>query len=226
MRTAATILACGCGLGPLACSLPGTTQEDGAATSHTVAPEPEAPLCRPSPGPGAWARFQGGACDWELREEGGSLVLASLALDAPPPLRGDVPEPCRAHTCIYNGTLTTVGPVVVAAVPSTSSEMPSDAWVVAAVGDRLVSTSLWEGAGPPVESDYTSVGPSHALWPFVCGSALVLLVVERLDPTGLPAPDTLRAREGRLRAATPEDPAQAEAPAPRAGCRSVELPVP
>lgn len=211
------------GLGLLACSPPSTTQAEGKPAPRAVAPDPEPVACRPSPGGGAWARFSGPLCDWELREEGEALVLTSLALAAPPPARGEVPEPCRTSTCVYHGTLTAAGPVLLAVVPSAASEMPSDALLLVAHGEQLVATSLWEGAGPPVESDLTPVGPAHALAPFVCGSTLALLVVERLDPVGLPAPETLRAREGRL------DPAALAGPAgavERASCQQVELPVP
>lgn len=219
------ISGCGLGLslGLWACSPPSTTQAEGKAAPRAVAPDPVPAACRPSPGGGAWARFADRECDWELREEGDELVLASLAIQAPPPARGEVPEPCRTSTCVYHGTLTVAGPVLLAVVPSAASEMPSDVLLLVAHGEQLVATSLWEGAGSPVESDFTPVGPAHALAPFVCGSTLALLAVERLDPVGLPPPETLRAREGRL------DPAALAGPAgavDRESCRQVELPVP
>jgi hypothetical protein len=216
------------GLGLVACSLPSTTQAEGKPAPRAVAPDPEPVACRPSPGAGAWARFPGATCDWELREEGQELVLTSLALEAPPPARGEVPEPCHTRTCVYHGTLTTVGPVLVAVVPSPSSEMPSDVLLLVAHGERLGSTSLWEGAGEPVESDFTIVGPAHALAPFVCGQALALLSVQRLDMVGLPPPATLRAREGRLDPAALVETGHG-GPASvvdRASCEPVDLPVP
>lgn len=223
-----SIIAGGLGLGLVACSLPTTTQEEGKVAPRAVAPDPEPVACRPSPGAGAWARFAGGECDWELRDEAEELVLASLALDAPPPARGEVPEPCRTSTCVYHGTLTPAGPLLVAVVPSPSSEMPSDVLLIVAHGERLAWTSLWEGAGSPVESDFTLVGPAHALAPFLCGSSLALLAVERLDPVGLPAPATLQAREGRLDVAAFAASGQATpvSPVERGGCRPVDLPVP
>jgi hypothetical protein len=224
----------------LACSLPTTTQAEGKVAPRAVAPDPEPVACRPSPGGGAWARFRGGSCDWELREEdepaeptrGGPptrmLVLTSLALDAPPPARGEVPEPCRTSTCVYHGTLTPEGPVLLAVVPSPQSEMPSDVLLLVVHGERLAATSLWEGAGAPVESDFTMVGPAHALAPFLCGSSLALLAVERLDPVGLPPPQTLQAREGRLdvRALVDSGQATPAGPVDRGDCRPVDLPVP
>jgi hypothetical protein len=219
---------CGLGLWLVACSPPNITQAEGKVAPPLVAPDPEPVACRPSPGPGAWARFPGRECDFELRDEGDQLVLSSLALDPPPPAHGEVPEPCRTRTCVYHGTLSAAGPLLVAVVPSPGSEMPSDVLLLVAHGERLASTSLWDGAGEPVESDFTTAGPAHALAPFVCGQALALLAVERLDPVSVPPPPTLRAREGRL------DPAALVAagdgtPAgsvDRSGCRPVDLPVP
>jgi hypothetical protein len=223
----------------VACSPSRSTQAEDPAP-RAVAPDPEPAACRPSPGAGAWARFPGAACDWELRQEGeavaggpsgapsGTLVLTSLAVDGPPPARGPVPEPCRTRTCVYHGVLTPAGPVLVAVVPSPSSEMPSDVLLVVAHGERLGSTSLWEGAGEPIESDFTPVGPAHALAPFVCGDALALLAVPRLDLTGLVPPATLRVREGRLDVAALVESGDAT-PAgavDRERCRPVELPVP
>lgn len=218
----------GLGLGLVGCSPPSTTQAEGKPAPRAVAPDAEPADCRPSPGDGAWARFRGLACDFELHEDGDALLLVSLAPDAPPPARGEVPEPCRTSTCVYHGTLTPVGPVLVAVVPSPSSEMPSDVLLLVAHGERLGSTSLWEGAGAPVESDFTIVGPAHALAPFVCGEALALFAVERLDMVGLPPPATLLAREGRLDPAALVTTGQAT-PAgavERASCEPVDLPVP
>jgi hypothetical protein len=225
-----SIIATGLGAaaGLVACSPPATMQAEGKIAPRAVAPDLESGRCRPSPGGGAWARFGGEACDFELREEGDQLVLTSLALDAPPPARGEVPEPCRTRTCVYHGALTPVGPVLVVAVPSPQSEMPSDVLLLVAHGERLASTSLWEGAGAAVETDFTVVGPAHALAPFVCGSSLALLAVERLDPVGLAPPATLQAREGRLDVAAFVESGQATpaAAVDRSGCDLVDLPVP
>jgi hypothetical protein len=219
----------GLGLWLVACSPPSTTQAEGKAAPRAVAPDPDPAACRPSPGAGAWARFVGVECAWELRDEGEQLILSSLALDAPAPARGEVPEPCRTSTCVYHGVLTSAGPLLLAVVPSVQSEMPSDVLLGVTHGERLAFTSLWDGAGEPVDSDFTRVGPAHALAPFACGDGLALLAVERLDTVGQPPPASLRAREGRL------DPAALVAsagqampaePVDRAGCRAVDLPVP
>ena len=232
MRTRSTTWCAGLGLWLVACSPPSTTQDEGKVAPRAVAPDPEPAACRPSPGGGAWARFGGVECDWELRDEGERLILSSLAIDASAPARGEVPEPCRTSTCVYHGVWTSSGPLLLAVVPSPHSEMPSDVLLGVAHGDRLAFTSLWEGAGEPVETDLTQVGPAHALAPFVCGDALALLAVERLDVVGLPPPASLRAREGRLAPAelvagpTAGAGSRSAAPVDREGCRQVDLPVP
>lgn len=220
-----------------------------------MAPDPEPPACRSSNEVDAWARFPGGECDWELHDEGERLRLSSLALSASAPARGEVPPPCRDRTCVYHGALTPVGPLVLAIVPSLDSEMPSDVLLGLAVGERLVFTSLWDGAGEPVQSDFTRVGPAHALAPFVCGEVLALLAVERIDAAGAVVPETLRAREGRIDptavgvvdaagsteaddsgdvadsadsadVADSADPWAPVGPVERGSCRAVDLPVP
>ena len=203
----------------------------------TPTPADPAPCHEPDPR-GAWARFAGDECDWELRdgpdegsedgrdgpgEGGGTLELSSLAISASAPVRGPVPPSCREHTCVYHGVSTSAGPLVLAVVPSLDSEMPSDVLLGFVHGDRLVFTSLWEDAGDPVQSDFTRVGPAHALAPFVRGEALALRVVERLDAAGAAIPEPLRAREGRL---DPADPSVPAGPVDVAECRAVELPVP
>lgn len=207
-----------------ACSPPSTTQEEGKPAPRAVAPEElEAASCRASSDAGAWARFAGAACDWELLDDGDGLQLTSLSITSPRAARGEVPPPCREATCVYHGVLDAVGPLVLAVVPAFDSEMPSDVLLGFVDGERLVFTSLWEGAGEPVRSDYTRVGPAHALAPFACGEALALLAVPRLDVVGAAVPDTLAAREGRI---DPADPSTPAGPVERAGCRAVDLPVP
>jgi hypothetical protein len=228
VRTRSITRCAGLGLWLVACSPPSTTQAEGTPAPRAVAPDPEPQVCRPSLGGGAWARFEGAECAWELRDEGERLSLSSLAIDAPEPVRGEVPEPCRMHTCVYHGAWAAAGPVLLAVVPSPHSEMPSDVLLGVAHGDRLVFTSLWEGAGEPVDSDLTPVGPAHALAPFACGHQLALFAVERLDAVGLSPPASLRAREGRL------DPAKLSVgvaegppdPIDRDSCRPLDLPVP
>lgn len=206
------------------CSPPSTTQEEGTPSPRAIAPDPDPELgCHTASVDGAWARFEGDACDWELVDDGDDLVLSSLAEATAVSARGLVPEPCRSATCVYHGVLTSAGPLVLAVVPSFDSEMPSDVLLGVVDGDRLAFTSLWEGAGEPVESDYTRVGPAHALAPFLCGQVLALLAIDRLDAAGAAVPDGLRAREGRIDPADPSIPAGA---VERSECTAVDLPVP
>ncbi len=212
-----------------ACSPPSTTQAEGEVAPRAVAPDPEPEVCNPSPGGGAWARFAGAECAWELREEGERLTLSSLSVDPSPPASGDVPPACLASTCVYYGVWTAAGPVLLAVVPSPHSEMPSDVLLGVSHGAQLAFTSLWDGAGEPAFTDLTPVGPAHALAPFWCDEGLALLAVERLDAVGSPVPQTLRAREGRLdpaELAAAPDQVSATGPVDRAGCRALDLPVP
>lgn len=186
--------------------------------------------CRPSPGGGAWVRFAGSECAWELRDEGERLIIESLAVEGSPLAgRGEVPDGCRTSTCVYHGVWTDAGPVLLAVVPSSHSEMPSDVLLGLTHGGQLAFTSLWDGAGEPVDSDLTPVGPAHALAPFWCEGALALLAVARFDIVGSPPPASLRAREGRLDpaafVAAPHD-VLAAGPVDPASCRALDLPVP
>lgn len=218
------------GLG--ACSSPSPSAADGKVASPSVAPgaEPDASACSPATARGVWARLPGEPCDWELRDDGdgdgdgGGLVLVDLARPDAAAARGDPPVPCRARTCVYDGTLTPAGPVVLTIVPSARSGMPSDVQLGVVHDTQLVFVSLWEGAGASVVTDLTSVGPAHALAPFVCGDALALLAVERLPAGhGQTLPHRLRAREGRVDAAALDGPAGA---VDRDGCTAVDLPIP
>jgi len=186
--------------------------------------DPDAVGCEPRTTVGVWARVPGEPCDWELRDDGDALVLQDLSPGAAAPHRGEAPAGCREQTCVYHGAMSPVGPVVLAIVPSSESEMPSDVQLGVIDGPRLVFTSMWEGAGESVVTDLTRVGPAHALAPFVCGDALALLAVARVDAgEGTEPPASLRAREGRVDAASLEAPAES---VDRDGCTPVELPVP
>lgn len=213
-------------LGLAACSPPSTTQEEGKAAPRAVAPTPVAAACEdPAEDPSrSWASFDGQPCGFELRQDDEQLVLAQRVLDAPAAPRGDPPPPCLDHACVYEGLWTEVGPLVQAVVPATDSEMPASVWLGVVSDSRLVFVNLWEGAGEPVVTDHTRVGPAHALAPFVCGDRLALLTVERLEAgRGVAPPPALRAREGLLDASAPQAPTGA---VQRADCRQVTLPVP
>ncbi|MEM9455977.1 MAG: hypothetical protein AAGF11_17485 [Myxococcota bacterium] len=211
-----------------ACSSPSPSTADGKVASPSVAPgaEPEPSACSPATARGVWARLPGDPCAWELRDHSSDdgLALYDLARPDIAAARGDAPSPCRAHTCVYHGALTSAGPVVLAIVPSARSGMPSDVQLGVVHDAELAFVSLWDGAGEPVVTDLTSVGPAHALAPFVCGEALALLAVERLPAGhGQTLPHRLRAREGRVDAAALDRPAGA---VDRDGCTAIDLPIP
>lgn len=209
-----------------ACSPPSTTQEEGKAAPRAVEPTPEPAPCLESGASEVWTSFDGGRCGFELRgdEEAGGLLLDDLSADAPGSPAGEAPEACRDRTCVYEGASTKAGPVVLAVAPSTDSGMPSGVFLGYVAQGRLVFVDLWKDAGEPVHTDFTRVGPAHALAPFVCGEQLAVLAVPRLDAArGLEAPQRLQAREGLL---DDTGSSTALAPADRAGCEAVALPVP
>jgi len=209
----------------VACSPPSTTREEGKVAPRAVEPTPQSATCNQSTDTGVWARFAGKPCTWELREEGeGGLALHDLGVEASAPAVAEVPEPCRQSSCVYEGVLTEAGPAVLVVVRSSQSGMPSTVQLGFVAGERLVFVDLWEGAGDPVETDFTRVGPAHALAPFVCGDKLALFAVERLDAgRGVEAPESLRAREGLLDPQAPEAPA---VPVARELCELLPLPLP
>lgn len=213
--------------GLLACSSPSSTAADGKVGTPSVAPgaESQAPGCQPATPRGVWARLPGEPCDWELRDDGEDLALHDLARPEASLAHGPAPAACRAQTtCVYHGAVTAAGPVVLAVVPSPHSGMPSDVQVGVVHRQQLSFVSLWEGAGVSVVTDYTQVGPAHALAPFVCGEQLALLSVPRLPAgDGQEPPQTLRVREGRVDPAAPETP---QGEVDRDACARVELPVP
>ncbi len=215
------------GLWVCACSTQSTTPTEGKAGPPSVTPGSEAGEaagCESATAVGVWARLAAQPCDWELRDDGDALVLQDLSPGAAAPYRGEAPAGCRAQTCVYHGVMSVVGPMVLAIVPSSESEMPTDVQLGLPHEGQLVFTSVWEGSGPSVVTDLTRVGPAHALAPFVCDGALALLAVPRLDAgEGALPPQSLRVREGRVDAAALDAPA---GPVERDGCTPVELPVP
>jgi len=211
-----------------ACSSPSTTTVDGKEAAPPVEPTRDEvdEGCRPATVQGVWARLEAEPCGWELRDDeaDGPLVLERLGPGTAEAVRGEPPEACRARTCVYHGDVSPLGPLVLAVVPATDSEMPSDVQLGVVGPEGLAFTSLWEGAGPPVVTDLTSVGPAYALAPFVCGEALALLAVPRLSAgEGTEPPPSLLAREGRIDAGVLDEPA---GPVEREACTAVELPVP
>jgi hypothetical protein len=122
-------------------------------------------------------------------------------LDLPDILaRGPAPEACGAQLewCELSGTADTLGPILIASVRGSESEMPTQIYVGWADGERLLFVETWYGL--PSVADHTRVGPPWALAPFDCKGELLLLPAPRLPEAGHEAPSaTLRELAGRWR---------------------------
>ena len=127
-----------------------------------------------------------------------TLRIESLALTPTITASGPVPE-CRVAACRYEGVSTDLGPMLVATEPGPQSEVPTAVFLGVIAGDALVFVDLWQGGGPSVEEDETLIGPTHALVPMRCGSALGLFARSRVPgTTELAVPDALAVRQGLM----------------------------
>jgi hypothetical protein len=207
----------------VALALGGCPQPPPAEPVPTPSPPPPSP-CREHDDPAALATFAGARCPWLLRVDSGRLVLGSLDPDPLPEVSGALPE-CGPVPCTFDGAETSLGPMVVASVPSAHSEMPARVHLgVVAPTKTLVFVDLWAGAGETVMSDSTPLGPALALAPFDCRGELGLFAVPRLDiDRELEPPAELRAREGLYALDGPEP---VVAPIDRAGCKRLDVPLP
>jgi hypothetical protein len=188
-----------------------------------VSPPPPPP-CREHDEPAALASFPGLRCPWLLRVEAGKLVLASLDPEPVAEVRGNLPE-CGPVPCTFDGAETSLGPMIVAAVPSAESDMPARVHLgVVAPSKVIVFVDLWAGAGETVMGDSTPLGPALALAPFDCRGELGLFASPRLDiDRELEPPAELRAREG-LYALDGAEPVVTAID--RAGCKRLSVPLP
>lgn len=170
-----------------------------------------------------WTRFKGQRCDWELRdaEEAGRLALVDLDVEGAEPAIGEMPSACGERHCVYDGLHTEVGPIIMVTIVGADSEMPQSVQLGVVSAQTLVFVDLWEGAGTPVVTDLTAVGPAHCLAPFVCGDRLGVFAVPRLDVgQGLEPPPSLQARQGLLAEGGVVEAAE------RAGCVAIDVPLP
>jgi hypothetical protein len=177
----------------------------------------------------------GGGCGVaiELGEGGELSVIRRLRVDElelPAVLaRGRAPEACGVELewCELSGTADTLGPIMIASVRGTESEMPTQVYVGWVDGARLVFVETWYGL--PSVVDHTRIGPPWALAAFDCGGELFLLPAPRLPEAGREAPSaTLHELAGRWRvddAGIPQPPEQPATVDP-ATCRALipELP--
>ena len=211
------------GLCASACSQSATTGDDGQGPP-SVEPVAAAPACAPGSTDPLLA-FAGSRCPWELVAAGDGVRLRSLLPEPPAAIAGVLPERCKAARCSFEGIESSVGPLVLAVLPSPHSEMPAGTWLGAVLDDRLRFIDLWEGADEGVVGDGTPLGPAHALGPHDCGGELALFVVDRLDAAQGVAPrEPLLARQGRVVAEGDAD-VNIEARS-ASGCRAIDLPLP
>lgn len=207
----------------IACSQSATTGDEGQ-TPPAVEPVATTPACAPGSTDPLLA-FPGRRCPWELVAATEGVRLRSLLPEPPAAIAGVLPEECRPTRCTFEGIESSVGPLVLAVLPSPHSEMPAGTWLGAVLDDRLRFVDLWEGAGESVVGDGTPLGPAHALGPHDCGGELALFVVDRLEAAQDVAPrEVLLARQGRV-VAEGESDVRIDARS-ASGCSAIDLPLP
>ena len=151
--------------------------------------------CAPTPAE-ALAYLTDATCPWVL-VPGDAAEMTLRRTDAPPSLALAVvpPEDC-AGRCRFRGVVSSLGPLLLAVRADPNSELADAAFLGAALGGRTLRFApLWFGR--PVLGDSTLQGPAHALVPWVCGDALVLMPGPRLaGATSEEPPTALRAAAG------------------------------
>ena len=177
--------------------------------------------CRPAGEVDPLVAFEGPRCEWLLLSDATGLRLRSLDDAAGPDVAGVMPHACLDDRCRFEGVHTEAGPVVIAIERSPASEMPGGLHLGMVAAGHLRFVDLWAGAGEPVESEGTEVGPAFSLSPHVCGPRLALFVEPRFEVAGQGEPPReLAAREGLV--TFEGDEAKAEATS-RDGCVPLEL---
>src|SRR5690606_14888709 len=118
-----------------------------------------------------------------LERERALEAASSAARRRPVP----VLPPADCRPCSYEGVVTALGPIVVAARPAADSELAAAAWIGAGMPPSprvdiepapLVFAPLWFDR--PALGDSTLQGPAWALAPRLCGRDLVLTPAPRL----------------------------------------------
>lgn len=180
--------------------------------------------CRPAGDVDPLLTFPGSRCEWLLLRDASGLRLRSLEDDTDVDAAGVMPEACLEDRCRFEGVHTELGPLVWALERSVGSEMPAGVHLGVSEGKDLRFVDLWAGAGEPMVSDATDVGPVFALAPFSCNGRLALFVEPRFEVSGeVEAPRELRAREGMV-VFEGDDPRSH--PAQRGQCVALELGLP
>jgi hypothetical protein len=163
------------------------------------------------------------------RDETGELSLIRRMrvdeLELPEILaRGQAPEACGAdfERCELWGTADTLGPIMIASVRGSESEMPIQVFVGWVEDERLLFVETWYGL--PSVVDHTRIGPPWALAAFDCSGELLLLPAPRLPEAGHEPPSAIVLElAGRWRAdeaGVPQPPEQPATVDP-ASCRAL-----
>ncbi len=162
-------------------------------------PMPAPPQCETLDPTGSLASFDGVPCGWTLRAQTGAEVEFTHATAPPSMVPGELPERCAEQPCRFRGVQTRLGPLIVAEAVGVEADVPRGVWLGYVRDEELQFVDLWADAGEAVIDDGVSIGPPHALTPFDCEGALVLLVRPRLaGAQDISAPPMLHEREGVL----------------------------
>jgi hypothetical protein len=216
----ARVLGCACVL-VVGCAQPSKSDKDSIDPVEEAA---RASGCRPAGEVDPVLAFDGRRCEWLLLRDAAGLALRSLEADAEVDVSGVIPEPCLEDRCRFEGATTELGPLVLAIVRSPASEMAAGVHLGVVADGTLRFVDLWAGAGDPVESDATEVGPAFALAPYACSGRLALFTSPRFEIAGQAEPPReLSRREGIV--AFGDDDARAE-PRTRDGCTALDLDLP
>lgn len=171
------------------------------------------------------ARIETSGCPVLLvsREEA-TLELVATDMDPTEPFSGTMPEECGRDRCIFWGKDTPVGPMVVAAVGSSESDMSDGAHLGVVHDKALRFIDLWAGAGEPAFGDLTDLGPAFSLEPWACEGKLGLFIAPRLAAAkGTDPPDELLARAGIYPPTGDLEPTDSTS---REGCKRIPIELP
>lgn len=183
------------------------------------------PACAPPPA-AALALLADAPCPWVIVPgDRSELTLRSSDMASARSLGIAAPEAC-AGRCDFTGTVTAIGPLLLATHRDPASELVDAAFVGAALGGEVVRFApLWFGLA--AHGDSTALGPSHALVPWVCGDALVLAVEGRLPAAGAEEPAAALLRAAGMYGPGDDELRRVERPAPAlSGCTRVPLELP
>ena len=186
---------------------------------------PTGPSCAPTPA-GALALVAGEPCPWVLvaGEAAAAPMLRSGDPNSGRNLSVAVPDEC-AGRCEFTGTSSALGPVLLATRSDPTGERVEAAFVGVALGGDVVHFApLWFGLA--ARGDSTTLGPSHALAPWVCGEQLVLAVEGRLPASAAEEPVAGAVRAAGVYTLRDDELQRTDEAPPLRGCTRVPLELP